>query len=71
MLVFAGFFFRAYRAFPWEEPVAKIIIEHPDMGEPSSIMIIQDEQRGEPRIRRFEVADIIRLSKNSDVIYRP
>lgn len=56
MLLFAGFFFRAYRAFTWEKPVAKIIIEHPDMGEASSITIIQDEQKGEPRIRRFDVA---------------
>ena len=56
MLLFAGFFFRAYRAFTWEEPAAKIIIEHPDKGEASSITIIQDEQKGEPRIRRFDVA---------------
>jgi hypothetical protein len=56
MLLFAGFFFRAYRAFTWEEPVAKIIIEHPDKGVASSITIIQDEQKGEPRIRRFDVA---------------
>jgi len=55
MLLFAGFFFRAYRAFTLEEPVAKIIIKHPDTGEVSSITIIQDEQKGEPRIRRFDV----------------
>jgi hypothetical protein len=56
MLLFAGFFFRAYRAFTLEEPVAKIIIEHPDKGETTSITIIQDEEKGEPRIRRFDVA---------------
>jgi len=56
MLLFAGFFFRAYRAFTLEEPVAKIIIKHPVQGEASSITIIQDEQKGEPRIRRFDVA---------------
>jgi hypothetical protein len=56
MLLFAGFFFRAYRAFTLEEPVAEIIIEHPAKGEASSITIIQDEQKGEPRVRRFDVA---------------
>jgi len=56
MLLFAGFFFRAYRAFTLEEPVAKIIIEHPDGGEVSSITIIQDDQKGESRTRRFDVA---------------
>jgi len=56
MLLFAGFFFRAYRAFTLEEPVAKIIIEHPDAGEVSSITIIQDDQKGESRTRRFDVA---------------
>ena len=56
MLLFAGFFFRAYRAFTLEEPVAKIIIEHPDGGEVSSITIIQDDQKGENRTRRFDVA---------------
>ena len=55
MLLFAGFFFRAYRAFTLEEPVAKIIIEHPDAGEVSSITIIQDDQKGESRTRRFDV----------------
>jgi len=55
MLLFAGFFFRAYRAFTLEEPVAKIIIEHPDGGEVSSITIIQDDQKGESRTRRFDV----------------
>jgi len=56
MLLFAGFFFRAYRAFTLEEPVAEIIIEHLATGEASSITIIQDEQKGEPRVRRFDVA---------------
>jgi len=56
MLLFAGFFFRAYRAFTVEEPVAKIIIKHPDTSEMSSITIIQDEQKGESRIRQFDVA---------------
>lgn len=56
MLLFAGFFFRAYRAFTWEEPVAMIIIEHSDEGEASSITIIQDERKGETRTRRFDVA---------------
>jgi hypothetical protein len=56
MLLFAGFFFRAYRVFTLEEPVAKIIIEHPDEGEVSLITIIQDEQKGKTRIRRFDVA---------------
>jgi hypothetical protein len=39
-----------------EEPVAKIIIEHPDGGEVSSITIIQDDREGETRTRRFDVA---------------
>ena len=56
MLLFAGFFFRAYRAFTLEEPVATIIIEHPDGGEVRSITIIQDDQKGESRTRRFDVA---------------
>jgi hypothetical protein len=56
MLLFVGFFFRAYRAFTLEEPVAEIIIEHPAKGEASSITIIQDERKGEPRVRRFDVA---------------
>ena len=56
VLLFAGFFFRAYRAFTWEEPVAEIIIEHQEKSGLSSITIIQDEAGGEPRARRFDVA---------------
>lgn len=56
VLLFAGFFFRAYRAFTWEEPVAEIIIEHQEKSGLSSITIIQDEAGGEPRERRFDVA---------------
>lgn len=56
MLLFAGFFFRAYRTFTLEEPVAEIIIEHREKGELSSITIIQDEQGGKPKVRRFDIA---------------
>ena len=56
MLLFAGFFFRAYRAFTLEEPVAEIIIEHREKGGLSSITIIQDEQGGKPKARRFDIA---------------
>jgi len=56
MLLFAGFFFRAYRAFTLEEPVAEIIIEYQEKSGLSSITIIQDEPEGEPRTRRFDVA---------------
>lgn len=55
MLLFAGFFFRAYQAFTLEEPVAEIIIEHPERGEVSSITIVQDEPGGIPKVRRFDV----------------
>jgi hypothetical protein len=56
MLLFAGFFFRAYRAFTLEEPVAEVVISHPVKGGVSSITIIQDEPGGKNRARRFEVA---------------
>jgi len=56
MLLFAGFFFRAYRAFTLEEPVAEIIITHPEIGEMSSITIIQDEPGGTSKVKRFDVA---------------
>jgi len=49
MLLFAGFFFRAYRAFTLEKPVAEIIITHPEEGVMSSITIIQGERGGNPR----------------------
>jgi hypothetical protein len=56
MLLFAGFFFRAYRAFTFEEPVAEVIIGPPGNADLSSITIIQDEQGKEPRVREFEVS---------------
>jgi hypothetical protein len=56
MLLFAGFFFRAYRAFTLEEPAAEIIITHPEKGAVSSITIIQDEQGGKSKVKRFDVA---------------
>ena len=56
MLLFAGFFFRAYRAFTLEQPVAKIIIEHQEKGDVSSITIIQDDPEGKAKARRFDVA---------------
>lgn len=56
MLLFTGFFFRAYRAFTLEEPVAEIIITHPEKGEMSSITIIQDELGGTSKVKRFDVA---------------
>lgn len=55
MLLFAGFFFRAYRAFTLEEPVAEVIIGPKGEAEMSSITIIQDEQGRNPRVRQFEV----------------
>ncbi len=56
MILFAGFFFRAYRAFTLEEPVAEVVIEHRDRGQASSITIIQDEPGGKRRVRQFDVA---------------
>jgi hypothetical protein len=56
MVLFAGFFFRAYYAFTLEEPVAEIVIEHPVKGAASSITLVQHMPGGEPRIRRFDVA---------------
>lgn len=56
MLLFGGFFFRAYRAFTLEKPVAEIIITHPEEGVMSSITIIQDERGGKSKARRFDVA---------------
>ncbi len=55
MLLFAGFFFRAYRAFTLEEPVAEVIIGPKGEAEMSSITIIQDEQGMNPTVRKFEV----------------
>lgn len=56
MLLFAGFFFRAYRAFTLEEPVAEVIIGPKGNAGLSSITIIQDEQGRNPRLRQFEVS---------------
>jgi hypothetical protein len=56
MLLFAGFFFRAYRAFTLEEPVAEVVIGPREKGGPTSITIIQDEPGEGRRVRRFEVA---------------
>jgi hypothetical protein len=56
MLLFAGFFFQAYRAFTLEKPVAEIIITHPEEGVVSSITIIQDERGGKSKVMRFDVA---------------
>jgi hypothetical protein len=64
MLLFAGFFFRAYRAFTLEKPVAEIIITHPDESRVSSIAIIQAAEircRGRPmgsRRRHPEMAQL-------------
>ncbi len=55
MLLFAGFFFRAYRAFTLEEPVAEVIIEPKGKAGMNSITIIQDEQERDARVRQFEV----------------
>jgi hypothetical protein len=56
MVLFAGFFFRAYHAFTLEEPVAEIVIEHTEAGETSSITLIQQEPGEKARVRRFDVA---------------
>ncbi len=56
MLLFAGFFFRAYRAFTLEEPVAKIIIGPKGNADLSSITIIEDDQGRNPKVRQFEVS---------------
>jgi len=56
MLLFAGFFFQAYRAFTLEEPVAEVVIERGEKPDLSRITIIQDEQGRAPRIRQFDVA---------------
>ncbi len=56
MLLFAGFFFRAYRAFTLEEPVAEVIIAPKGNAGLNSITIIQDKQGGDARVRQFEVA---------------
>ena len=56
MLLFAGFFFRAYRTFNLEVPVAEIIIERGEKSELSSITIIQDEPGGKSKARRFDIA---------------
>lgn len=56
MLLFAGFFVRAYRAFTREEPVAEIVIKRPDMGGLSSITIVQEDPGGGSTVREFDVA---------------
>ena len=56
MLLFAGFFFQAYRAFTLEEPVAKLVIEPGKGAGLSRITIIQNEEGTAPLVRQFEVA---------------
>lgn len=56
MLLFAGFFFRAYHAFTLEEPVAEIFIERPAKGGLSSVTVVQHEPGGDPQVKRFDVA---------------
>jgi hypothetical protein len=56
LLLFAGFFFRAYQAFTFEEPVAEIIIDGSGEVGPSSITLVQYEKGSQGRVRRFEVA---------------
>lgn len=56
MVLFAGFFFRAYHAFTLEEPVAEIVIEHAEGGEMSSITLIQQEPGEKAKVRRFDLA---------------
>jgi hypothetical protein len=56
MLLFAGFFFRAYQAFTLEEPVAEVVIEHGDKGGPSLVTVIQEKPEGNRKVRQFEVA---------------
>ncbi len=56
MVLFAGFFFRAYRAFTLEEPVAEVVIDFPEEGGLSSITLVQESLRGRRTVRRFDVA---------------
>jgi hypothetical protein len=56
MLLFAGFFFHAYRAFTLEEPVAEVLIGPRGETGLCPIKIIQDEPGGNPRVRQFEVS---------------
>lgn len=55
MLLFAGFFVRAYRAFTLEKPVAEVIIGPKGKADLSSITIIQDEAGRNPLVKQFEV----------------
>lgn len=56
MLLFAGFFFQAYRAFTLEEPIAEVIIGPKGKAGLSSITIIQDEAGREPLLKQFDVS---------------
>ena len=53
MVLFAGFFFQAYHAFTLEEPVAEIVVERPEPGQPASITLVQGGPGEKPRVSRF------------------
>ena len=56
MLLFAGFFFRAYRTFTLEKPVAEVIIDTPGRRRGEFDHYHSGREGGEPRARRFDVA---------------
>ena len=53
MVLFAGFFFRAYHAFTYEKPVAEIIIRPVDEPETSQITLIQFSEDDSEISRQF------------------
>jgi len=56
MILFAGFFFRAYQTFTYEEPVAKITVEPGDEPETNKITLVQFGPEEKEIVRQFRLS---------------